>query len=157
MICRMYLAFTISHLWGYYYLSGTKPCFRNPPPLMLNHVDIKVFPWLTRHDICGNIQPRSKMELVKGLYTTTNSQTEEGTKRGKKKKFKLLRLQSVGKLGFGCWRWETKTVLCRLLNGIPLSFQFIVGKLCLLSTMAFNRRHKQQEYMTVRDKKKTSQ
>lgn len=55
--------------------------FSEPVPLMLNHVDIKVFPWLTRHDMSGNIQPRSKMELVKGLHTTTNSLREKGIKR----------------------------------------------------------------------------
>lgn len=78
---RKYLAFTVSYLWGYHYLPGTKPPLLETLPLMLNHVDIKVFLWLTRHDMSGNIQPGSKMELVKGLHTATNSQAEEGMKR----------------------------------------------------------------------------
>ena len=55
--------------------------FLESVPLMLNHVDIKVFPWLTRHDIFGNIQPRSKMELIKGLHTTTNSWEKKGIEK----------------------------------------------------------------------------
>lgn len=72
------------------------------------------------------------MELVKGLHTTTNAQTEQGMKR---KKTCLVTQTSI--------ETGTKTVLCRVLNEALLSFQFIVWKLCLLEIMTFKRRREQ--------------
>lgn len=43
----------------------------------------------------GNIQPGSKMELVKGLHTATNSQTEEGLKRRGEKRTCLVTQASI--------------------------------------------------------------
>lgn len=126
-ICSFLFMGIILRLWHQALLLGALP-------LMLNHVDIKVFLWLTRHDMSGNIQPGSKMELVKGLHTTTNAQTEQGMKR---KKTCLVTQTSI--------ETGTKTVLCRVLNEALLSFQFIVWKLCLLEIMTFKRRREQWE------------
>lgn len=84
-------------LWHWALLLGTLP-------LMLNHVDIKVFLWLTRHDMSGNIQPGSKMELVKGLHTTTNSQAEQGMRRRR------------NMFSYSDFNRGTKTILCGVLG-----------------------------------------
>lgn len=102
-------------LWHWALLLGTLP-------LMLNHVDIKVFLWLTRHDMSGNIQPGSKMELVKGLHTTTNSQAEQGMRR----KRNMLSYSDFN-------RGEGQRQFCAEFSSrLLLSFRFIVRKVCLL-------------------------
>lgn len=47
----------------------------------------------------GNIQPGSKMELVKGLHTTTNSQAEQGLKREREREKRCLVTQTSVETG----------------------------------------------------------